>query len=124
MHLEFFHHKINELWEDLKKDGVNTKVASFVIAHHFTNADECVMELIFEEIKYAIDDIFIFTKILDPNCNDMKIREGFKNIYLQTWRKIPKFKKLYQEFEYLKDMDNVKKFIEKLEELRGDKKCT
>lgn len=120
MQLEFFHHKINELWEELKKDGVNTKVASFVIAHHFTNQDRCVMEVIENVLDNKLDEIMKALEWFYPSFIDInQRREEMKFKLFPQWRNIHNLKKIRKEFDYLKDMENVKKFIETLEELRA-----
>lgn len=127
MHLEFFHHKINELYGDLKEleKDLTIERASFHIAEIFKQEMDWVLLVVIDQIEEFINELIIAVDIIYPYPHKIRFlrdsgsRNTMRRRLFAQWKAHPRFRKLHKELEYLKNADNVKKFIETLEELRG-----
>ena len=125
MQIDFFNYKVIELWDKYKKEGNNSEIAAYLISSLFIHEHSCLAEIIAKEIENQLGQIFLGLELTDYSS---RIESATKDHLIATllpyWKKLKSLKPVYEEFEWLKDEENVKKFIEKLEFLRNCEQIT
>lgn len=127
MQLNFFNYKIIKFWDKYKAEGKTPEIAAYLIASLFMHEHTCLVEIFAKYLENELAEIFVGIDYMEyPLTIRNTAKEQFTNArdqlicaLLPCWKSLKVLEPVRKEYDWLKDKENVKKFIEYLEFLRN-----